>query len=98
MGLLKSIEYFDPMKGIQFQTYAVRCIDNEILMFLRANSKYKNTISLDKEIEAICGSLIFKLEEVIPDERVNIALNYEQKERNKIIRQILNHYQLEKNM
>jgi len=50
MGLAKAINTFEPSKNIQFSSYASRCIDNEILMYLRKISSQKQTISLDNNL------------------------------------------------
>lgn len=46
IGLIKAVKTYARGKGTQFATYASRCIENEILMTLRANKKVKNTRSL----------------------------------------------------
>lgn len=46
IGLIKAINTYEPSKGTQLATYTARCIENEILMLLRANKKYKNNVSL----------------------------------------------------
>ena len=46
IGLIKAIHTYEPNKGTQLATYTARCIENEILMLLRANKKYKNNVSL----------------------------------------------------
>ncbi|WP_392486460.1 RNA polymerase sporulation sigma factor SigE [Haloimpatiens sp. FM7315] len=45
IGLIKAVNTFDPSKNIKLATYASRCIENEILMYLRRNSKIKAEIS-----------------------------------------------------
>lgn len=45
IGLIKAVNTFDPNKNIKLATYASRCIENEILMFLRRNNKIKAEIS-----------------------------------------------------
>lgn len=45
IGLIKAVNTFDPSKQIKLATYASRCIENEILMYLRRNSKVKAEIS-----------------------------------------------------
>ena len=50
MGLIKAVNTFRPSKNIKLATYASRCIENEILMFLRKSSQYKNEISLDEPL------------------------------------------------
>ncbi len=89
IGLIKAVNTFDPNKKIKLATYASRCIENEILMFLRRNSKVKTEISIDEPLNIdwdgnelllsdILGTendLIYKnLEEEIDKELLKIAL------------------------
>lgn len=46
IGLIKAINTYRPNKGTQLATYTARCIENEILMLLRANKKRKNDVSI----------------------------------------------------
>ena len=50
IGLMKAINSYDLDKNIKLATYASRCIENEILMFLRKNNKIKTEISIDEPI------------------------------------------------
>ncbi|MBP1564189.1 MAG: RNA polymerase sporulation sigma factor SigE [Oscillospiraceae bacterium] len=50
IGLIKAVKTFCPSKQIKLATYASRCIENEILMFLRKSSQYKNEISIDEPL------------------------------------------------
>lgn len=50
IGLIKSINTFNPDKNIKLATYASRCIENEILMYLRKNSNKKTEISIDEPL------------------------------------------------
>ena len=50
IGLIKAVNTFDPRKKIKLATYASRCIENEILMFLRRTSRQKLEISLDEPL------------------------------------------------
>lgn len=50
IGLIKAINTFNPDKKIKLATYASRCIENEILMFLRRNNKYKLEVSIDEPL------------------------------------------------
>ena len=50
IGLIKAINTFDPDKNIKLATYASRCIENEILMYLRRNSKTKMEVSIGNEL------------------------------------------------
>ncbi|MDD7158396.1 MAG: RNA polymerase sporulation sigma factor SigK [Firmicutes bacterium] len=46
MGLIKGVETYEYGKGSQLSTYAAKCIDNEILMYIRANKKRRGDLSL----------------------------------------------------
>ena len=50
IGLIKAINTFNPVKKIKLATYASRCIENEILMYLRRNSKTKLEVSIDEPL------------------------------------------------
>ena len=52
IGLIKAVNTYDKSKGTQLATFAARCIENEILMLLRANKKFKNDISLSDTVGA----------------------------------------------
>ncbi|MGI6070357.1 MAG: RNA polymerase sporulation sigma factor SigE [Blautia sp.] len=50
IGLIKAINTFNPVKKIKLATYASRCIENEILMYLRRNNKTKMEVSIDEPL------------------------------------------------
>ncbi len=50
IGLIKAINTFNPEKKIKLATYASRCIENEILMYLRKNNKLKTEVSFDEPL------------------------------------------------
>ena len=50
IGLIKAINTFNPVKNIKLATYASRCIENEILMYLRRNSRTKMEVSIDEPL------------------------------------------------
>ncbi|MBE3573788.1 MAG: RNA polymerase sporulation sigma factor SigE [Moorella humiferrea] len=50
IGLIKAVNTFDPKKRIKLATYASRCIENEILMYLRRNNKTKAEVSFDEPL------------------------------------------------
>lgn len=50
IGLIKAVNTFDPYKKIKLATYASRCIENEILMYLRRTNKTKKEISFDEPL------------------------------------------------
>lgn len=50
IGLIKAVETYNPAKNIKLATYASRCIENEILMFLRKNANRRSEVSLDEPL------------------------------------------------
>jgi RNA polymerase sporulation-specific sigma factor len=50
IGLIKAVNTFSPDKNIKLATYASRCIENEILMYLRKSNQYKYEISIDEPL------------------------------------------------
>lgn len=51
IGLIKAVNTFDPSKKIKLATYASRCIENEVLMFLRRHSRTRMEVSLDEPLK-----------------------------------------------
>ncbi|MFZ7102183.1 MAG: RNA polymerase sporulation sigma factor SigK [Peptococcaceae bacterium] len=82
-GLIKGIDTFKPDKGVKLSTYAAKCIDNEILMHLRAIKKTKGDVSLsepigtDKEGNEITYGDILGTEKDIVANEVENAIDYE---------------------
>lgn len=50
IGLIKGIETFEYGRGSQLATYCAKCIENEILMYIRANKKHRGTLSLSESV------------------------------------------------
>ncbi len=66
IGLIKAIDSFKADKGSQLSTYASRCIENEILMLLRANKKHKVCMSIDESIGVDKDGSELTLRDIIP--------------------------------
>lgn len=81
VGLMKAVLSYDAKKSIRLATYASRCIENEILMSLRAAKKYRNDVSLYEPIGADRdGNEIIMLDVIdseVPDfaESLDLSLN-----------------------
>ena len=60
IGLIKSINTFNPGKNIKLATYASRCIENEILMYLRRNHKTRMEVSIDEPLNVDWDGKDFK--------------------------------------
>ena len=69
IGLIKAIDSFDPSKGTRLATYASRCIENEILMYFRAQRKTSGEVHLGDAIEIDKDGNPLTLQDVIRDER-----------------------------
>ncbi len=65
IGLIKGINTFSKSKNIKLATYASRCIDNEILMFLRKNKKLKSEVSIDASLSFDSDGNELHLEDVL---------------------------------
>lgn len=88
LGLVKAIDTYDLSKKVEFSSYAIRCIDNEILMFIRKINKEKLVDSLDKPISGEDSGKEIKLEDTISSD-VDVETSYENKEVYTIIRKIV---------
>ena len=72
IGLIKGIDSFKPNKNIKITTYAAKCIENEILMYFRANKKHNNNVSLNDSIGYDKEGNEINLIDIIPQEENNI--------------------------
>ena len=68
IGLIKGITTFDQSKGARLATYAARCVENEILMYFRAQKKSAQDVSLSDFIEASSDGSALSLMDVVSDE------------------------------
>lgn len=75
IGLVKAVNTFKIDKNIKLATYASRCIENEILMFLRKNNKLKQEISLDEPLnvdydgnELLLSDIVGTDKDIVQDE------------------------------
>ena len=80
IGLIKAINSFDNSKNIRLATYAARCIDNEILMFIRTSKKTKaevflnESIGKDKDDNEITLLDVIEKEEMCVDDEIDLKL------------------------
>ena len=68
IGLIKGIDSYKPDKGSQLSTYVSRCIENEILMLLRANKKHKICVSIEETIGVDKDGSKMTFKDIIPQE------------------------------
>ena len=86
IGLIKAVETFDKEKGFNFSSYATRCIDNEILMYLNKSKSEKVDTSLDKPVVGGHNDDEMDIMDTIKD-NTDIVNEWLAKERLQIIRE-----------
>lgn len=79
IGLIKAVNTFNPEKNIKLATYASRCIENEILMYLRKNSRIKSEVSLDEPLNVDWDGNELLLSDVLGTDEDIITRNLELK-------------------
>lgn len=88
IGLIKGISSFNPEKGTRLATYAARCVDNEILMLLRAKKKEQGDVSLNESIGTDKEGNQIMLMDIISDDseeifdKINMDMEVKQLYRN----------------
>ena len=87
IGLIKAINTFDAGKNIKLATYASRCIENEILMFLRKSASRKGEISLDEPLNTDWDGNELLLEDVLGTQEDLILQPLEEEAERSMLRQ-----------
>ena len=80
IGLIKAVNTFCPEKNIKLATYASRCIENEILMYLRKSSSRKNEISIDEPLNIDWDGNELLLSDVLGSDADDIGRGIEQED------------------
>ena len=90
IGLIKGIKTYQMDKNIKLATYASRCIDNEILMYLRKNKKVRAEVSIDESLAYDADGNELRLEDVLgtPQDLVTKALE-SKTEKNYLLHEIM---------
>ncbi len=86
IGLIKAVNTFDPQKKIKLATYASRCIENEILMHLRRNSKTRIEVSFDEPLNVDWDGNELLLSDVLGTENDIIYKEIEEEVDKKLLR------------
>lgn len=83
IGLIKAVNTFCPEKNIKLATYASRCIENEILMYLRKTANMKTEVSIDEPLNTDHDGNELLLSDVLAEdgESVNYSIEYEDEKR-----------------
>ncbi|MBQ9558260.1 MAG: sigma-70 family RNA polymerase sigma factor [Clostridia bacterium] len=77
IGLIKAVETFKPDRGIKLATYASRCIENEILMYLRKISGQRTEVSIDEPLNADADGNELLLSDVLGSDGSDVGRNVE---------------------
>lgn len=85
IGLIKAINTFNPEKKIKLATYASRCIENEILMYLRRNNKTKMEVSIDEPLNVDWDGNELLLSDILGTDEDTIYRDMEQEAEKKVL-------------
>lgn len=85
IGLIKAIHTFNPNKNIKLATYASRCIENEILMYLRRNNKTKLEVSIDEPLNVDWDGNELLLSDILGTEEDTIYKDLESEAERKLL-------------
>lgn len=85
MGLIKAVKSFIPSKNIKFATYASRCVENEILMYLRKRSNKNMDLSMDEALSTDSDGNELNLIDVLYTDENEISKNIEKENDRKIV-------------
>lgn len=86
IGLIKAVNTFCPERNIKLATYASRCIENEILMFLRKTSQMKNEMSIDEPLNVDWDGNELLLSDILGSDQDIVNRNIEQEVECSILR------------
>ena len=89
IGLIKAINTFNPTKKIKLATYASRCIENEILMYLRRNNKTKLEVSIDEPLNVDWDGNELLLSDILGTEEDTIYRDLETEAEQKMLRKAI---------
>lgn len=89
IGLIKAINTFNPQKNIKLATYASRCIENEILMYLRRNNKTKLEVSIDEPLNVDWDGNELLLSDILGTDEDIISKNLESEVDKKLLNKAL---------
>lgn len=87
IGLIKAIHTYKTDKNIKLATYASRCIENEILMYIRKNASHKGDVSIDEPLHMDWDGNELLLSDVLGSEEDMVSKNIEKTEDEKTIRE-----------
>lgn len=90
IGLIKAVNTFCPQRNIKLATYASRCIENEILMYLRKSTQLKNEVSIDEPLNIDWDGNELLLSDVLGSDNDTVNRNIEQEAECKLLLDAVN--------
>ena len=87
VGLIKAINTFRADKSIKLATYASRCIENEILRYIRKNSGHHCEVSIDEPLNVDWDGNELLLSDILGSEEDSVSYELEQKEERRVVRE-----------
>lgn len=90
LGLIKAVNSFIPSKNIKFATYASRCVENEILMYLRKQSNRNVDVSIDDALSVDSDGNELNLIDVLYTDEYEVSKNIEQESEKQVLWQSIN--------
>lgn len=93
IGLIKAIHTFKPDKNIKLATYASRCIENEILMYLRKSAQLKNEVSLDDPLNVDWDGNELLLSDLLGSDPDTVNRDIEQEAEKQVLLEAVNRLQ-----
>ena len=87
VGLVKAISTFNSGKNIKLATYASRCIENEILMFIRKSNTHKREVSIDEPLSVDWDGNELLLSDILGSDSDVVTKDMEEAEERKIVRE-----------
>lgn len=85
LGLIKAVNSFKPSKNIKFATYASRCVENEILMYLRKQSNKNTDISIDDALSVDSDGNELNLIDILYTDEYEVSRNIEEESDKQIL-------------
>ncbi|MBQ4561612.1 MAG: RNA polymerase sporulation sigma factor SigE [Clostridia bacterium] len=85
IGLIKAINTFKPDKNIKLATYASRCIENEILMYIRKSSNQRTEMSIDEPLNTDWDGNELLLSDILGEDEDIVYKNIENEEEKRIL-------------
>ena len=87
IGLIKAVNTYNPEKNIKLATYASRCIENEILMYVRKNASHRGDLSIDEPLNVDWDGNELLLSDILGTDTDAVSENLERSEEERTVRE-----------